>query len=99
MRIIAQHTLHRFGQKHEMGEFGRGWRAWYAEAREAMWRRPMDIKNWYNPVEFVGKDRAVFELEGGRFRLLVQIKYGFGIVFVRFAGTAQQFSVINAEEV
>jgi mRNA interferase HigB len=74
-------------------------KAWFSEAKKAVWKRPQDIKDHYRSASFVGKDRVVFNIAGNKYRLVAAVKYDFGILYVRFIGTHRQYDRIKVEEV
>ena len=99
MRIIARKTLKTFWEKVEYRDSEQPLKAWFAEAKKAQWKKPQDIKDQYRNVSIVGNGRAVFNVAGNKYRLVVALKYEFGILYVRFIGTHKQYDKINAEEV
>ena len=74
-------------------------RAWFAEVKAAAWNCPNDIKEKYKSASRIGKNRAVFNLKGNTYRLVVAIRYEYKLVFIRFIGTHQQYDKINAPEI
>ena len=99
MRIIARKTLRLFWQKPGHHDAEQPLRAWFAEAKKAAWRRPQDIKNHYRSASFVGKDRVIFNIGGNKVRLVVAVKYEFGLIYIRFVGPHEAYDRINAREV
>ncbi len=73
--------------------------AWYDDAKRSIWRSPADIRTVYRNASFVQNDRVVFNLKGNSYRLVVAIRYEYGIVFIRFVGTHQEYDRIDAAEV
>jgi mRNA interferase HigB len=47
----------------------------------------------------VGSDRVVFNVKGSSYRVVVAIRYEYGIVFIRFVGTHQEYDRIGAAKV
>lgn len=66
-------------------------KAWVAEAREARWLKPVDVKGRYPSASFLGGDRVVFNLKGNKYRLLVKVSYKSGIVRVQMIGTHAEY--------
>ncbi len=66
-------------------------KAWVAEAREARWLKPADVKGRYPSASFLGGDRVVFNLKGNKYRLLVKVSYKSGIVRVQMIGTHAEY--------
>jgi mRNA interferase HigB len=74
-------------------------RAWFAEARRAVWRTPADIKRAHRNASFVGNDRVVFNIGGNKYRLVVAVNCSAQLVFIRFVGTHAEYDDIDAEDV
>ncbi|MCW5877909.1 MAG: type II toxin-antitoxin system HigB family toxin [Anaerolineales bacterium] len=74
-------------------------RAWYVDASNAQWRGPSDLKKIYTAVSILKNNRAVFNIKGNRYRLVVKINYSAQIVFVRFVGTHAQYDKIDAQTI
>ncbi|PHS14039.1 MAG: addiction module toxin RelE [Kangiella sp.] len=97
MRIISRTTLKKFWQKQRYTDSEQSLKAWYDEAKHATWKTPQDIKNKYRNASFLNNNRIVFNIHGNSYRLVVAIKYDFGICYIRFVGTHKQYDKINAE--
>ena len=74
-------------------------KAWYEEAKHAAWKKPQDIKDAFGSASFVGNNRVVFNIHGNTYRLIVAIKYEFGVCYIRFVGTHEQYDAIDVETV
>ena len=94
MRIIALGTLRSFWKRHPDAEVPL--RAWYALASRADWKRPADIKDAYRNASFVANSRAVFNIKGNDYRLVVAVHYNRGLMFIRFVGTHRDYDAIDA---
>jgi mRNA interferase HigB len=99
MRIIAIKTLRDFWEKPGYHDAEPSLRAWYAEARKAGWKGPDDIKEDYRSASIVGNNRVVFNIKGNKYRLVVAVRYEFGLVFVRFIGMHDQYDKIDARRI
>jgi len=60
--------------------------AWVAEAEEAVWKSPQDVRARYPTVSFIRGNRAVFNLKGTKYRLDTTIAFNTGIVVVERMG-------------
>jgi mRNA interferase HigB len=78
---------------------GQPLRAWYAAASRARWKRPSDVNDDYRNASFIASNRAVFNIKGNAYRLLVAMRYDKGIGFVRFIGTHATYDSIDAETI
>jgi mRNA interferase HigB len=97
MKVIAISTLKNFWERHPASE--QPLKAWYDEARNALWRRPQDIRNHYASASFVGNNRVVFNIKGNDYRLIVAVSYRFQAVYIKFVGTHAQYDRIDAATV
>jgi mRNA interferase HigB len=94
MRIIARKTLREFWQLHPDAE--QALRAWYHDAKQANWKTPTDIRQLYATASIIANNRVVFNIRGNQYRLIVAINYAYGIVYIRFVGTHQEYDQIDA---
>jgi mRNA interferase HigB len=99
MRIIAVRTLKDFWKLPGNQDSEQPLRAWYAEAKEAEWSGPNDIKAKYLSASIVGNNRVVFNIKGNKYRLIVAIKYDFKIAYIRFIGTHKEYDAIDARTI
>ena len=97
MRIIAKKNLLEFWQQHSDAEGSL--KAWYDQARREQWGSPARVKELYPTASIVGKDRVIFRLKGGAYRLIVSVVYPLERVYICFIGTHAEYDRINAEEV
>jgi mRNA interferase HigB len=94
LRIIAKKILREFWGKHNDCE--QQLKSWYDEASKSTWKAPRDIKKEYPSASFLEDNRAVFNIKGNHYRLIVKINYAFGMVWVRFVGTHAEYDNIDA---
>lgn len=99
MRIIAKRTLRDFWEEPAHRDAEQPLKAWYAEATNATWRTPADIKALYRHASIVGDNRVVFNVAGNKYRLVVKFHYNAGIGYVRFVGTHEEYDKIDVEVV
>jgi mRNA interferase HigB len=97
MRVIAKRALRDFWTKHPDAE--EPLLAWYREAEHASWASPAAIRARYANASILRDNRVVFNIKGNSYRLVVKINYPYGVVYVRFVGTHEEYDAINAEEV
>jgi mRNA interferase HigB len=94
MRIISRRTLKEFWDRHPDAE--QPLQAWYIDTKQALWKSPADIKDVYRNASFVANNRVVFNIKGNKYRLVVAVQYEYGIVYIRFVGTHQEYERIDA---
>jgi mRNA interferase HigB len=99
MRVIAKRTLREFWECPEYGDAQVPLEAWYREAMNATWLDPMAIKAQYRTASILKEGRAVFNIAGNKYRLIVWINYPTQTVFIKFIGTHQQYDKIDADTI
>ena len=97
MRIIARPVLIAFGERFPDAKAQLD--VWWAEAKRAAWKTPVEVKDLYGSASILKGGRVVFNICGNKYRLIVKFEYEKGIGFIRFLGTHREYDEINAEEV
>ena len=97
MRIVAVKTLREFWLRNPDAE--QPLRAWHDEVCRANWVQPADVKVQYRNASILENRRAVFNLKGNDYRLVVALADNTGLVFVKFIGSHKACDAINAETV
>jgi mRNA interferase HigB len=72
---------------------------WSAEVKKAAWKEPADLKRQYGSVSILKDRRAVFNICGNKYRLVVKVNYVRGVVYIRFLGSHTVYDAIDAQEV
>jgi len=103
VRVIARNTLVRFvarlaGHK-DYRVVKAALDAWFHEARQAEWKTPADVKEYYRNASIVGADRVVFNIKGNDYRLVTAIDYRRGIVFIKWLGSHKEYDKIDVRTV
>lgn len=100
VRVIALGTLKAFLRR------GRGHAdareplmAWYRQLKAADWATPADVKRSIGSASILRDGRAVFNIGGNKYRIVVWINYPYRVVYIRFVGTHGQYDVIDAQTV
>ena len=98
MQVIDKRTLREFWIRHPAAEVPL--KLWYARAARTRWARPSDLRTQFGAtVDFVAGNRAIFDIGGNKFRLVVKIDYVVGLVLIRFVGTHAAYDRIDAKTV
>jgi len=97
MRIISRKKIRKFWEKHS--DARQALESWYADAKQANWKTPSDIKNVYKNASFVANNRVVFNIKGNKFRLVAAVQFEYGIIYIRFVGTHKEYDKIDATTV
>jgi mRNA interferase HigB len=97
MRVIAKKILREFWEKQNDSE--EQLKTWYKEASKAVWASPNDIRSEYPKASILKNGRVVFNICGNKYRLIVQINYSRGWVFIRFIGTHSEYDKLDADKI
>ncbi len=98
MQVLSLRALRECWEKHPQAE--RPLRTWYAMVEEASWAGPADVKRQFGAaVDFVGDDRAIFDIGGNKFRVIVGVSYPFRRVMVKFVGTHAEYDRVDVASV
>jgi mRNA interferase HigB len=99
MRVITKRALQAYWCRRGREDAEEPLKAWYAEARKAAWKSPEDIKAKYRSASFVADNRVVFNIAGNKYRLVIHVNYGLGVVLVKFIGTHTEYDAIDASKI
>lgn len=97
MRVIARKTLKDYWDK--APETEQELKSWFAEAVDADWRTPADVKAKYGNVSILKDGRVVFNICGNKHRLVAWINFGFHTIYIRFVGTHKEYDQIDAQTI
>jgi mRNA interferase HigB len=73
--------------------------AWFRQVRQADWAKPADVKRAIRSASILKDGRAVFNIAGNKYRIVVWINYPYRVVYIRFIGTHRQYDTIDAQNV
>lgn len=97
MHIISKKTLKDYWEKEPVVKTAL--EAWHAEAKNAEWSSPADVKAHYGTASVLKDGRVVFNICGNKYRLVVWINYHYFTVYVRFVGTHKEYDAIDAQTI
>lgn len=90
MKVIGKRVLSDFINSHV--EVAPQVSAWIAEAEEAEWTTPSDIKARYVTASFLPDNRVVFNIKGNKYRLDTKIYYQRQTIIVKRIGTHVEYN-------
>ena len=100
MRVIALSTLKAFWENSpsrlDAKEPGL---AWYRHTLKADWKSPAELKRDVGTASILRDGRAVFNIAGNKYRIVVWINYSYRVVYIRFVGTHAQYDRIDAQTI
>ena len=68
---------------------------WYHELVKADFKNFNELKKVYGNASLVADERAVFNIMGNKYRLVVRIVFGFKAIQVKWFGTHAEYDKIN----
>ena len=97
MRVMTQGRLLRFGQQHL--DALPALRVWLKVVKLARWMTPAEVKATFGSADPVGDRRLVFNIGGNKYRLIAEVDYPNGVLFVCFLGTHAEYDRVDARTV
>lgn len=97
MRIIARNTLINYWRNYPEAE--QPLKSWYDEVLNANWKSPNELKKQFRNASVITNKRVVFNIKGNSYRLVADIEYRIGIVFIVWVGTHKKYDNINVKEI
>ncbi len=97
MRVIPRRPLKELAKQHPDAKSELD--AWFHEVEAAVWANPAELKQQYGNASILKGSRAVFNICGNKYRLVVKLNHAYSIVYVRFAGTHEEYDIIDVESI
>ena len=93
MRVVPKTRLNRFWKSPGRADAEGPLRAWYTHinSKTVLWRSWGDVKTSFKKASIVG-DCVVFNIGGNKYRLIAEINYERGKLFVRHVLTHADYS-------
>ncbi len=89
MHIITRARLTEFGREHE--DAAEQLREWARFVRRKRYAGHLEVKRDFPTADFVGPRKAVFNICRNRYRLVVDMRYDLGRVYIRHVVTHQDY--------
>ena len=100
VRIIALSTLKAYVSRNPaFADAGASVMAWCRQVKAADWSTPAHVKRDIGSASILKDGRAVFNIAGNKYRIVVWINYPYRVVYIRFIGTHEQYDAIDAQTV
>jgi len=71
--------------------------AWYAEARKQPWSTFAEVRESFGSADRVPGDLTVFNIAGGKYRLVVHIRHDWSKCFIRHIFTHAEYTSWNRD--
>ncbi len=89
MHVITQKRLQEFWQDHAVAETSL--RAWLFLVRKKQYLTPHEVRLDFPSASFLGQWRTVFNIGGNKYRLIVDMRYDLGRVYIRHVLTHEEY--------
>lgn len=100
VRIIALSTIKAFlARNAAFADAREPLMAWHRTVSKADRTTPSDLKRDFGTASILLDGRAVFNIAGNKYRLIVWINYPHRVVYIRFVGTHRQYDRIDAQTI
>ncbi len=97
MRIISINTLRTYWIKNKQSE--QALKAWIQEVSNSSWETASELKEKYRHASIINSKRVVFNIRGNSYRLVVDVEYRLGIVFIVWTGTHSEYDKLDVKKV
>ena len=89
MHIISRKRLLEAAEEH--GGLGEPLDVWYRVAKKAEWKNLMEVRRTFPTADAV-EEFTVFNIKGNAYRLITEINYRSGRIFLRYVLTHAEYS-------
>ncbi len=72
---------------------------WYNDVLTKEWKKPTNVIVDFNKARTIKNNRAIFEINGNDYRLIVELNYEKGWIFIKFIGTHAEYDKVDAETI
>ena len=96
MHVISYKKIREFCAKHD--DATSSLNRWYRIVKHETFQMFADVRQVFPSADQVG-DFVVFNIGGNKYRLVVEIQYQAGIVWVKFIGTHTHYDKITVENI
>ncbi len=96
MHVISQKRLKAFWMAHPDAELPL--RAWWTTMKATTFATPHEVRAVFPSVDFTGKGRAIFDICGNRYRLVADIRYRWGRVYIVAVLIHAEYDRVNVDD-
>jgi mRNA interferase HigB len=89
MHIITRTRLTAFGRRH--ADAAEELREWGRVLRRKQYATPREVKHDFPSASFIGPWKTVFNIRRNEYRLVVDMRYDLGRVYIRHVVTHQEY--------
>lgn len=99
MRILKEKTLMDLCKLPKYKQAEGSLRAWVFEAKFSRWNNAKELKMKYANASILSSKRVIFNIKGNDYRLIVDIEFLFGVVYIVWFGTHSEYDKIDAKTI
>ena len=96
---MAISTLKTFWENPDHADAKQALLAWCQIVKNANWLSPADLKSDLRSVSILQDVRAIFNIAGNKYRLVVWINYQYKTIYIRFIGTHGEYDAIDPQKI
>lgn len=97
MRVIKRNTLEKYWKTYSGTQ--QALRSWFVEVNKAKWPDANVMKKDYPSASVISGKRTVFNIKGNSYRLVTDIEYKIGIIFIIWFGTHAEYDKLNVKNI
>jgi mRNA interferase HigB len=98
MNLYNRSSIIEFYRKHNDAKIPL--QIWFEEIESRRWKSPNKLKQYYGgTISILKNSRAVFNVKGNNYRIVVVINYEKNWMFIKFIGTHAAYDRIDANTV
>ena len=95
MHVITRKRLREFSARHQ--DAVRPLDAWFQIMRRKRYANPSEVKADFPTASFLGDTKTVFNIGGNKYRLVVNVRYDLGRVYIRHVLTHEEYDEMTAK--
>ena len=94
MNIYNRSSLVSFYEKHP--DCKETLEKWYHDVKSKTWNKPGDVTRDFNTSRTIKNSRVIFSINHNDYRLIAEINYQKGWVFIKFIGTHTEYDTVDS---
>jgi len=88
MNVVSHKAIRTFCEKHR--DAASPLDHWYRVAKRATWANFVEVRRTFNAADFFAP-YVIFDVGGNKYRLIAEINFGCGVLFIRGIMTHQDY--------
>jgi mRNA interferase HigB len=96
VRVISRRRLREFSER--WPDAAEPLNAWYRVVTHATYATPQEVKDQFRNASFIGGTKTAFNIGGNKYRLVVDMRYDLGRIYVRHVLTHEEYDRRSDED-